>query len=128
MQVQRIPGERVTLHSAATTLPAPTTSSDGGDLVTWREEHYPLAALQIEKASGAGDVTIASPELVAYDATSGLWISLGSLNGGSTITVKSAKGFAQQLGPVGVYGRLAVVGTVSGGGVNAYLDPMDYEE
>ena len=91
-QSQKLHSQRVALHTGVGTLPTPlaTDTAAGGDLTTWDRGGYRenVAAVQIDKASGAGNVTLTAPVVLhGFDEDVGRWREMGILNDGNDVII-----------------------------------------
>jgi hypothetical protein len=123
---------RIKLHDAAATLPAPTTVAHGGDISSWRMEGRARARKRSSRLAlilidGGGTLNLTASELLGWDdgAATPSWRFLSTLNGGSTISLATTRGFASRLIDVGLYGRLAVQGTLSASTVTVWAVPVE---
>lgn len=127
MESQLNTGRRVKIHDGAGAFPDPPTVGPGSILDWHPNGRGPRAVVvQIQRVSGAGDVTIAGPvELCGYDVELASWFVLGTLNGGEAITV-DAVGYAERVQDVGVFDELQLRGATPGGGtVDVYITPIE---
>lgn len=109
----------------------PSAAGDGVDISSWRSSgnfSNPVAAVFVD---GSQAQTVDSPtggssgvELWGYRFSQ--WWLLGFLNNKTAIPIAgAAQGFAQQVDVIGIFERLAVAGTVSGGAATAKLVPLE---
>lgn len=113
----------VTIEDAQATLPAPSTAADGGDISGWRVSGGPAPRYAIVKISSDGTTTLAGAYLAVYDGSA--WYNAGDLNEGSNISLTSSVGWASPLLDIGIYDRVALVGTPDAGDVTAVVIPVE---
>src|ERR1051326_7244058 len=122
-------GRLVTVPVTAT---RPSLATDGVDVTGWRDNGAfspPLAGMFI---SGTVALTLNSPaggtrgaELYGWRLSK--WWLIGYLNDGNAIDVVSADvGYAQEVDILGIFTRLAVVGSVTAGVATAEFAPIDH--
>jgi len=113
MRSRKTHGKKVVIEAAATTLPAPTLATDGGDLTTWGSgPRTDTAALTID-SDGTG--TITGGYIAGYDAQDAKWRNIAPLDGGLTVSLTAGIGFERRLRDVGALDAIQVVGAVTGG-------------
>lgn len=116
-------------HAIAATRP--TTAIDGVDVTGWRTRDRfsgPLAAVFLD---GDAAVTIGAPtggssgpELWGYRF--GQWWRVGYLNDGQDVAVAAnLQGYVQAVNTIGIFERLCIAGTVTGGTATAKFVPID---
>jgi hypothetical protein len=94
---------------AAGALPVPSASSDGADISEWRGESRLKTMRAIVYLYGTA-ATLSAVWLWGWRHSR--WHRLGQLNGGSDIPITSAtQGYAEVVGFVGIFDRLAVSAT-----------------
>ena len=90
-------------------LAVPSTSSDGAGISTWRSNSRAKMMRAVVYLYGTA-ATLASAWLWGYRHDR--WHRLGLLNGGTDIPITSAtQGYAEVVGFVGIFDRLAVSAT-----------------
>ena len=112
----------VTIESAQATLPAPTGASDGV-AVDFGESSPQLYLLGI-----SGSTTISLTDASIWGYRNGAWSQITPLNNGDAIALTSTGGRCFMLYALGVFDRLALVGTVSAGTVTAVVTPLQERE
>ncbi len=117
-----------------TAVVSPTRPSDvshGVDITSWRTNGLFSPANAVVFVDGDDVMTISSPtdgangvELWGYRLSR--WSRIGYLNDGADVDIAGdGQGFAQPIGVVGVFERLAIAGTPSIGAAVADLAPID---
>lgn len=110
----------------------PSLAGDGVDVLPWRTNgaySAPLATVfldsDIATTLSAPTGGTLGPELWGYRLSQ--WWRVGYLNDGSDIALAgNLQGFAQSMNIIGIFERLVVCGTASGGAVvTARLVPLD---
>ena len=112
----------------AATLPTPSTATDGVDITKWR----PFSGMGYTKCVvtllADAAVTVTSATLYGYGpygiGATNVWVAIGALNSGSTISLTSTAGWADDIDLPSVFDRLAVGGTVSGGNAGYTVTPL----
>lgn len=110
--------------AVAATLPAPTATTDGLHIITWRPRSgagYPIANITLF-ADGAA--TVSNAELWGYEPTHGRWGFIASLAGGSNITLSAVRSYYEQINLPCVFDYLCVVGTISANNVGYQMMPI----
>lgn len=102
----------VTLEDAQTTLPAPTTSSDGEAITSWRSGSFRPKQGDV-RITVASAVTLSSVALWEYVTADAKWYFVGYLNGGAAIVLAdAAQGYKETFADL--HGdRLALSATLS---------------
>lgn len=103
------PFESQLVTVAASALAEPTTSSDGGDISEWRSNSRLKTMRAVVYLYGTA-ATLS--DVILWGYRHDRWHYLGALNGGEDIPIASAtKGYAEVVGFVGIFERLAVSAT-----------------
>lgn len=108
---------------------APTLVGDGVDITPWRTTGEFSGAYAMVAVTGDTDTTITAAvggqgvEIWGYRL--GKWWLISELRDGRDITVGPTRGYAQAVNIIGVFERLAVVGTVPLGVATARLAPIE---
>jgi hypothetical protein len=108
---------------------APTVVGDGVDITSWRSAGEFSGAYAMVAVHGSVDAVISAAaggqgvEIWGYRL--GKWWLISELRDGRDITIGANKGYAQAVNIIGVFERLAVVGTVSAGVATARLAPIE---
>lgn len=109
---------------------APTLAGDGVAITSWRisgEFSGPYAWVSIY---GSAPATITAPAaggdgVEIYGYRLGMWWLIAELRDGRDTTISTTKGYAQAVNIIGIFERLAVVGTVSAGTATVKLAPIE---
>jgi hypothetical protein len=103
------PFESQLVTVAAGALAEPTTSSDGGDISAWRSNSRLKTMRAVVYLYGTA-ATLSDVILWGYRYDR--WHYLGKLNSGENIPIASdTKGYAEVVGFIGIFERLAVSAT-----------------
>jgi hypothetical protein len=103
----------ITLHSAATSLAAPSLSSDGADITALRRGRF-APRDSIVTIDATGTVSLTDAYICGYDANDAKWRALAKLNQGDTIALTATIGYAEKVFDVACFSRVAVMGTFTG--------------
>jgi hypothetical protein len=101
----------------AASLPVPSAAPSSAQLDAfddWEGGRYtPQFATASVDSDGAGTITLAT--LYGWDVADSAWRAIAQLNRGNTISMTADIGFEERLNDVGIFGALAIAGTVTGG-------------
>ena len=105
------------LFVSATTLPVPSAPPNQAQLDAFEKweggQYTPQFATVSIDSDGAGSIS-AGAILYGWDVTDSAWRAISQLNGGNAIALTADIGFEGRLNDVGLFGALAVSGTVNG--------------
>ena len=117
-----------TLHSAATSLSAPSGVTSGAAPSSDYLTKYPVGGTAprywILKIDGSTSLTLSSAKLCRYDTAMTTWRVVADINDGRDITLTSTLGYEFLYEHIGGGGRYAVQGTLSTGNVTIKLVPV----
>jgi hypothetical protein len=108
---------------------APDDANDGVSILSWRSTDEYSGAYAMVAVTGDTIGTVTAPvggqgvEIWGYRL--GKWWLISELRDGRDIAVGPLRGYAQAVNIIGVFERLAVVGTVSAGVATARLAPIE---
>ncbi|KKM13278.1 hypothetical protein LCGC14_1271190 [marine sediment metagenome] len=106
------------LFASAGVLPVPSAAPIAAQLTAfakWEGGKYtPQFATVSIDSSGTGSIS-AGATLYGWDVVDSAWRAISQLNGGNAISLTAVIGFEGRLNDVGLFGALAVSGTVNGG-------------
>jgi len=123
MRSKKLHGKKVTLHTAATSLPSPSLSTDGQAITTWGNHRPDVASIAID-SDGVG--TLGNAYLCGYDAQDAAWRAICQVHRGATITLSATLGHEERVLDIGAFDSLAVKGTLTGGiAVTISIKPIE---
>lgn len=110
----------------------PTAADDGVSVASWLLGGAYSTRLAVVEVDGSAAMTIGSPTGGTKGAEVWVqnrnlkWRRVGYLNDGDDVDIASAtQGYASELNLVGLYSRVAIVGTPAGGTAIAHLIPVE---
>ena len=130
LRSQKEPQLIVTFASGVATLPPPSGVPSDAQLTAFKAWKSGARGPQVATCSidGVGVGTVASALVLGWDVTDSIWRELLLLNAGNTINLTATVGFEERLIDVGIFGALAVAGTVAGTTVTVKFTPLSSSE
>ena len=116
---------KVTLHTAAASLAAPSAVTDGGSIAGWHDNGAAPRHASVKIMAVGGDVSLTVAWLCAYDVIDAEWAKVAQLNGGAAITIIETLGWEETFNDVGINARLAVMGTLDANAVTVTAKPIE---